>query len=88
MKKKELFRLKKRIDDQFFKKYKIKFIVADFISHITVASKDLTEENFTPAWEYFKDLEYKRFFKAKKIVVFKLEGSGWKKFISLEKTNI
>jgi len=80
---KELFRLKKRVDDKIEKIYKKKLIDDNFLPHITVASKDLTEENFTLAWKYFKDIEYKRIFKAKKIVVFKLEDSGWEKIISL-----
>jgi len=82
-KNKELFRLKKNVDDKISKEYKIKSIEADFIPHITIASKDLTEENFTLAWEYFKDIKYNKKFKAKKIAVFKLKDSGWEKFISL-----
>ncbi|MCS5423113.1 MULTISPECIES: RNA 2',3'-cyclic phosphodiesterase [Psychrilyobacter] len=80
---KELLRLKKNVDDEISKEHKIKSKEADFIPHITIASKDLTEENFTLAWEYFKDIEYKKKFKAEKIIIFKLKDSGWEKFISL-----
>lgn len=79
----ELLRLKKHIDDKILIKHKVKTADLNFIPHITIASKDLTEENFILSREYFKYIEYKRIFKVKRIVVFKLEGSGWKNFISL-----
>lgn len=82
-KNKNLFNLKKHIADKVLIKHKVKTADSNFIPHITIASKDLTEENFILSREYFKNIEYKRSFKVKNIVIFKLEDSGWKKFISL-----
>lgn len=79
----ELFKLKKDIDDKVSTKHKMKSTDINFIPHITIASKDLTEGNFILSQEYFENTEYKRFFKVKKIIVFKLEDSNWENFISL-----
>lgn len=79
----ELLRLKKHIDDKILREHKIKTADINFIPHITIASKDLTEENFILSLEYFKNIEYKRTFKVENIVVFKLGGSGWINFITL-----
>ncbi|WP_028855669.1 2'-5' RNA ligase family protein [Psychrilyobacter atlanticus] len=82
-KNKNLFNLKKHIDDKVLIKHKIKTADINFIPHITIASKDLTDESFLLSREYFKGIEYKRSFKVKNIVIFKLEALGWNKFISL-----
>ncbi|UUV18518.1 2'-5' RNA ligase family protein [Fusobacteria bacterium ZRK30] len=60
----ELLRLKKHIDEKILIKHKMKTADLNFIPHITIASKDLTEENFILSREYFKYIEYKRIFKA------------------------
>ncbi|GAB4185543.1 MAG: 2'-5' RNA ligase family protein [Thermoflexibacter sp.] len=57
--------------------YHAKYFQQKFHPHMTIASRDLTEEKFDEAWQEFKNKEYKAHFKVDKITLLKHNGKIW-----------
>lgn len=49
----------------------------EFHPHITLATRDLSRNNFKPAWEEFRNREFARVFKAEGIFLFQHNGKTW-----------
>lgn len=48
-----------------------------FHPHITIANRDLSEDNFEPCWALFRNRIYQRSFVAKHIAILKHRGDHW-----------
>lgn len=57
--------------------YQIKQSRTDFHPHITVAFKDLDEEQFPDAWSYFSSIEYAATFEVRQLAILKHNGKHW-----------
>ena len=52
-----------------------------FHPHVTVANRDLKQEDFPEAWQYFKALTYETSFIAASITLLKHNGSIWQRLL-------
>jgi len=48
-----------------------------FHPHMTIAFRDLTKENFIPAWSYFEKQDYFRVFESKSFYLLRHDGKKW-----------
>jgi len=56
----------------------------DFVSHLTIANRDLKPMYFRQAWEQYKDKEFNESFKARHLSLLRLEDGLWKRFQEFE----
>ena len=59
----------------------------DFVSHLTIANRDLKPADFRNAWEQFKNKKLEESFSATHLSLLRLENGLWKRFKEFEFNN-
>lgn len=72
--------IKQSIEQFFLSKtsFKIKVDNRPFQPHITIANRDLAQNDFPKAWAYFQSLRYEESFIADAVSLLRNTASGWK----------
>lgn len=75
----EIIVLQERLQEKLQKILDLKEreLVTKFHPHITLATRDVKKEIFTPLWQEFKERRFKSSFLARELVVFKHNGRTW-----------